>query len=149
MLSLGASFRFSVLVDVLNMPVVSNRAELVSTALTGVSFVLFAGLLFSSSGAFADTEKPLWYRCLAKASSHSARYTFKINTRPCEIYWREIDTALTISECNPPVLSGLKPSARDQYSIVWFNLETGAFYDYLSGIKDRGWCTASEQEPKP
>jgi len=74
-------------------------------------------------------------------------YTFKISTNPCKIYWREIDTEIKISECNPPILSGLKPSAQDKYSVVWFDLKTGAFYDYLSGVKDRGICTASKEEP--
>lgn len=119
-------------------------------ALKEAGFTLLAlifGVFFLILAALAVEENPLWYRCIVKASSHSAFYTFKINTGPCEIYWREIDTFLNISECNPPVLSGLKPSARDKYSIVWFNLETGAFYDYLSGVRDRGLCTASGKEP--
>ncbi len=104
-------------------------------------------LLFTSVSA--EENDALWYRCIVKASSHLAFYTFKIRTEPCEIYWREIDTKIKISECKPPILSGLKPSAQDKYSVVWFNLETGEFYDYLSGVKDRGICTASAQEPTP
>jgi hypothetical protein len=111
--------------------------------------ILIAGFFLFSSTVLADVEKLTWYRCVVKASSHTAVYTFRISTDPCKIYWQEIDTFINISECDPPVLSGLKPSARDEYSIVWFDLETGAFYDYLSGVKDRGRCSASEQEPAP
>lgn len=106
-------------------------------------FFFFSFLL--TSVVIAD--EALWYRCIVKASSHMGFYTFKINSDPCKIYWREIDTEIKISECNPPIISGLKPSAQDKYSVVWFNLETGAFYDYLSGVKDRGICTISKEEP--
>jgi hypothetical protein len=102
-----------------------------------------------SQPLFASKTDTQWYRCIVKASSHLAFYTFRIRTVPCEIYWREINTSIKIKECKPPIISGLKPSAQDKYSVVWFNLETGAFYDYLSGVKDRGICTAHEKEPKP
>lgn len=112
-------------------------------------FVLPTLLLSSIAVTSSSASEALWYRCIVKASSHLAYYTFRINSDPCRIYWREIDTKLNISECNPPIISGLKPSARDKYSVVWFNLETGYFYDYLSGVKDRGHCTASNDEPDP
>lgn len=112
----------------------------------GLFFVLS---LFCVSLVASDNIKGQWYRCIVKANSHLAFYTFRIDTNPCKIYWREIDTDIKISECKPPILSGLKPSAQDKYSVVWFNLETGAFYDYLSGVKDRGVCTASKGEPAP
>ena len=105
-------------------------------------------LIFSfvfTSAVIADEAQ--WYRCIVNASSHMGFYTFKISTDPCNIYWREIDTEIKISECSPPIVSGLKPSAQDKYSVVWFNLKTGAFYDYLSGVKDRGICTAFKEEP--
>lgn len=110
------------------------------------------GLIFSIAILLLSTsvftkEESNWYRCIVKASSHLAFYTFKISTEPCKIYWREIDQEIEISECSLPILSGLKPSAQDKYSVVWFNLETGAFYDYLSGVKDRGICTQSKEEP--
>ena len=111
-------------------------------------FSLTVGLVLSMPVVATESDY-LWYRCIVKASSHLAFYTFRISTNPCKIYWREIDTEIKISECAPPILSGLKPSAQDKYSVVWFNLETGAFYDYLSGVKDRGLCTASKDEPAP
>lgn len=106
-------------------------------------------LLLSAVITSASASDALWYRCIVKASSHLGYYTFRINTHPCQIYWREIDTRIDISECDPPIVSGLKPSARDKYSVVWFNLDTGDFYDYLSGVKDRGHCTISRDEPEP
>jgi hypothetical protein len=110
--------------------------------------IIFSFVLLQAT-VTADEEIPKWYRCIVEASSHKAFYTFKINTKPCKIYWQEIDTEIKISECNLPIISGLKPSAQDKYSVVWFNLETGDFYDYLSGVKDRGKCTASIKEPAP
>jgi hypothetical protein len=106
-------------------------------------------LLSSVAVPATSASETLWYRCIVKASSHLAYYTFRISTAPCQIYWREIDTKLNVSECNPPKISGLKPSARDKYSVVWLNLDTGEFYDYLSGVKDRGHCTVSNDEPEP
>ena len=74
-------------------------------------------------------------------------YTFRINQQRCEIYWKEIDTQMKVTECKLPIMAALKPSAQDKYSVVWFNMQTGAFYDYLSGVKDRGTCTLLEKEP--
>ncbi len=88
---------------------------------------------------------PQWYKCTANASSHTGRYTFKIDQETCAVYWREIDTQLKIKSCNLPEIAALKPSARDDLSVVWFNLKTGQFYDYLSGIYDRGWCKAVDR----
>ena len=82
-----------------------------------------------------------WYRCIVKSSSHTGKYTFQITENPCTVYWHEIETRLKIRDCELPVIAALKPSARDDLSIVWFDLNTGAFYDYLSGVKDRGNCT--------
>ncbi len=115
---------------------------------TFTRYFILAFCLMSQT-LFASETDAQWYRCIVKASSHLGFYTFRIRTKPCEIYWREIDTSIKISECKPPIISGLKPSAQDKYSVVWFNLETGAFYDYLSGVKDRGVCTAHKKEPKP
>ncbi len=111
--------------------------------LTSIIFLLL------QTSISASEENTKWYRCIVEASSHKAYYTFKISTKPCKIYWQEIDTEIKISECKLPILSGLKPSAQDNYSVVWFNLETGDFYDYLSGVKDWGKCKASEKEPAP
>ncbi len=90
-----------------------------------------------------------WYRCIVRAASHTGYYTFRISTNPCRIYWREINSWLEIQTCKKPVISGLKPSATDIYSIVWFNLEDGRFYDYLSGVKDRGYCKVVKSGRKP
>ncbi len=97
-----------------------------------------AVLLQTHAALSAD---PYWYRCIVKSSSHTGRYTFQITENPCAVYWHEIDSKLKIKDCELPVIAALKPSARDDLSIVWFNLNTGAFYDYLSGVKDRGKCT--------
>ena len=88
-----------------------------------------------------------WYRCIVKASSHMGFYTFRINQQLCEIYWKEIDTQMKVTECKLPIMAALKPSAQDKYSVVWFNMQIGDFYDYLSGVKDRGICTLLEKEP--
>ena len=116
---------------------------------SNTQILVIAVSVFLSAPVLSVELKDQWYRCIVKASSHLAFYTFKINTNPCSIYWREIDTEIEISECKFPILSGLKPSAQDKYSVVWFNLETGDFYDYLSGVKDRGVCTAHQKEPGP
>ncbi len=101
-----------------------------------------AGGVFVATAA--EAAKPRWYACIAKASSHTGRYTFRLGIDPCSVYWREIDSHLKIRDCRPPIIAALKPSATDNHSIVWFNLQTGAFYDYLSGVKDRGWCAPVE-----
>lgn len=97
-------------------------------------------MTIASMAMAGSDEEARWYSCIVKAGSHTGRYTFKVKTSPCSVYWREIDSDLRIRDCNPPVIAALKPSARDNLSVVWFNLETGAFYDYLSGVKDRGIC---------
>ena len=112
---------------------------------------LFTATIFAALVAptFASTvNNGQWYACIVKSGSHTGRYTFKIETGPCMVYWREIDSDLTIRDCNFPVIAALKPSARDNLSVVWFHMGTGAFYDYLSGFKDRGWCTPLDKEPK-
>jgi len=96
----------------------------------------------------AQGADPQWYRCIVKAASHTGRYTFRISITPCRVYWHEIDTELKIRDCNPPEIAALKPSATDNLSIVWFNMQTGAFYDYLSGVKDRGRCKKMDRAPQ-
>ena len=119
----------------------TNRLRLIT-----LSIIL---CVFSINTHIAAETRSHWYSCVVKASSHTGHYTFRIVTNPCEVYWREIDTNLEIRECQLPVISALKPSAIDNYSVVWFNLETGAFYDYLSGWKDLGFCTEMKTEPAP
>ena len=104
---------------------------------------IFIISLLLQSTLVATETKPQWYRCIVNASSHMAYYTFLINQNPCEVYWKEIDTQVKITECKLPIIAALKPSAQDKYSVVWFNMETGAFYHYLSGVKDRGKCTVT------
>lgn len=101
----------------------------------------------SLQSSYATETNSKLYRCIVKASSHMAFYTFRINQQCCEIYWKEIDTQMKVTECKLPIMAALKPSAQDKYSVVWFNMQTGAFYDYLSGVKDSGICTLLENEP--
>lgn len=89
----------------------------------------------------ALSAEPIWYRCIVKSSSHTGKYTFQITETPCAVYWHEIEAKLEIRDCELPIIAALKPSARDNLSVVWFDLASGAFYDYLSGVKDRGRCT--------
>lgn len=89
----------------------------------------------------ASSAESFWYRCIVKSSSHTGKYTFKISETPCSVYWHEIDAKLKIRDCELPIIAAFKPSARDDLSVVWFNISTGSFYDYLSGVKDRGQCT--------
>ncbi|HFC04782.1 MAG TPA: hypothetical protein ENJ55_03665 [Rhizobiales bacterium] len=94
--------------------------------------------VFQSAGPAHAVER--WYKCIVHASSHTGYYTFRINQPSCAVYWKEIDTQLKIKSCKLPVIEALKPSATDNLSIVWFNMKTGQFYDYLSGVLDRGRC---------
>lgn len=100
-------------------------------------YCLFFIVVFGQNGVFAESK---WYKCTAYGSSHTGRYTFRINPQTCAVYWKEIDTHLKIKKCALPVISALKPSARDEFSVVWFNLKTGRFYDNVSGVFDRGKC---------
>ncbi len=102
---------------------------------------IFASLMFLCFIAVgAAKAKPKWYKCIAKASSHTGYYTFKVDAQKCQMYWLEIDTQLKIQSCELPIIKALKPSAMDDLSIVMMNVKTGYFYDYLSGVLDRGWC---------
>ncbi len=98
--------------------------------------------------AAAEEAGPGWYRCIVKAASHTGRYTFRISTKPCRVYWHEVDAELKIRDCAGGRIAALKPSATDNLSIVWFDMKTGAFYDYLSGVKDRGSCTRMAEGPE-
>jgi hypothetical protein len=106
-------------------------------------------LTFFGSELAAGKDTGLgWYACTVRAASHTGRYTFRIGVSPCRVYWREIGSVLKIRACDPPVIAALKPSATSPEGIVWFNLKTGAFYDYLSGVKDRGACQKLGNEPQ-
>ncbi len=106
--------------------------------------LIFLAVLFGVSTGSALSQVQ-WYKCTVKAGSHTGRYTFKIERPMCAVYWKEIDTQLKIKSCKLPEIAALKPSARDDLSVVWFNLKTGQFYDYLSGVYDRGTCKATPE----
>ena len=99
------------------------------------------------AAATGHDEAPRWHRCIVKASSHTGRYTFAINAALCEVYWREIGTRLKIVKCTKSEIKALKPSARTLDDVVAFDLKTGAFYDYLAGVYDRGQCIRLPAEP--
>ena len=103
--------------------------------------------IFHQSSLVGMENDAQCYRCIVRASSHFGFYTFRINPKRCEVYWKEIDTQMNVTKCELPIIEALKPSAQDKYSVVWFNIETGNFYDYLSGVKDRGKCTLLDGEP--
>ena len=105
--------------------------------------LVFAGL----PALRAQENEGQWYRCIVKAPSHTGYYTFRIATKPCRVYWHEINSVLKIRDCSETQIAALKPSATDNLSIVWFDLKSGAFYDYLSGVKDRGTCTKMTKGP--
>ena len=79
--------------------------------------IIFLCILSLQSSYAAETNSK-WYRCIVKASSHMAFYTFRINQQRCEIYWKEIDTQMNVTECKLPIMAALKPSAQDKYSVV-------------------------------
>ncbi len=114
-------------------------AHMLRIALTSITVLSATNIGLAASAGFS------WYQCIVKSSSHTGRYTFKISSNPCSVYWHEIETDLKIRDCKLPIIAALKPSARDDLSVVWFNMETGAFYDYLSGVKDRGRCQEIEK----
>ncbi len=107
-------------------------------------FSIFA-ILFTLTTTAPAFSQAVWYKCVVKGGSHTGRYTFKIEQPKCAVYWKEIDTQLKIKSCKLPIIEALKPSARDDLTIVWFNTKTGQFYDYLSGYLDRGWCEIIEK----
>ena len=95
-----------------------------------------AGLvLFAPAGASAG-----WFDCTAWGSSHTGRYTFRIETEPCGVYWREIDAQLTVALCAPPRIVAVKPFAVSPGYVVEFNLDTGRFEDFTPSFSDRGRC---------
>lgn len=99
-------------------------------------FIVFI-LSFSPAKGAGDQQ---WYKCTVNSSSHTGYYTFKVSQASCSMYWLEIDTQLKVKSCELPEITAYKPSARDEFTVVWINLKTGQFYDYLSGVYDRGIC---------
>ena len=86
-----------------------------------------------------------WFDCTAWGSSHTGRYTFRIDTAPCAVYWREIDAHLDVAECAPPRIVAVKPFAVAPGYIVEFDLETGHFEDFTPTFSDRGRCEAIDE----
>ena len=107
--------------------------------------ILIFAIIFFVTAIRPALSEAKWYRCIVKGGSHTGRYTFQINKSACAVYWKEVDAQLKIQSCEPPIITALKPSARDDLTIVWFNMKTGQFYDYLSGFLDRGWCKATQK----
>ena len=103
---------------------------------------IFIFVVFLLSFAVNANAEPVWYKCTARAASHTGRYTFKIDQARCAVYWKEIDTQMKIKTCKLPIIEALKPSATDDLSVIWFDMKSGRFYDYLSGVLDRGTCVA-------
>ena len=81
-----------------------------------------------------------WHACTAWGTSHTGRYTFRISTAPCAVYWRELDRNLEIARCAPPVIVAIKPFAVSAGWELRFNLATGSFEDYTPTWSDRGRC---------
>ena len=83
-----------------------------------------------------------WFDCTAWGSSHTGRYTFRIETEPCGVYWRELDAELTIELCAPPRIVAVKPFAVSSGYVIEFDLESGRFEDFTPAFSDRGLCTS-------
>ena len=97
-----------------------------------------AGLsLVAPAGATAG-----WFDCTAWGSSHTGRYTFRIETDPCGVYWRELDAELAIELCEPPRIVAVKPFAVASGYVVEFDLESGRFEDFTPAFSDIGRCRA-------
>jgi hypothetical protein len=108
------------------------------------SFALaIAGRIVAGLAAVAPADAAAqWYDCTAWGSSHTGRYTFRIETEPCGVYWREIDAHLAIELCAPPRIVAVKPFAVSSGYLVEFNLESGRFEDFTPSFSDRGRCEA-------
>ncbi|HHI81913.1 MAG TPA: hypothetical protein ENJ99_02050 [Rhizobiales bacterium] len=102
-------------------------------------------LFLTALPALPGSGAERWYKCLVRASSHTGHYTFRIDAENCRVYWREIDTQMTVLFCRNGIMKALKPSALSNFDIVFFNMNTGQFYDYLSGVYDRGMCKRAER----
>ncbi len=99
--------------------------------------VFFIGVLPASA---ANHDRESWYTCTAWGASHTGHYTFRIQAKACRVYWLEIATQMKLLSCKNGIIKALKPSALSNEDIVFFNMNTGQFYDNLSGVLDRGSC---------
>ena len=82
--------------------------------------------------------------CTARGTSHTARMTFDYYPGKCRLYWREIEQALTLDVCKPPVLQAQRPYAGKTDSFLAFNLKSGAFVSRFGGVDDRGRCEVAQ-----
>jgi hypothetical protein len=90
-----------------------------------------------------------WHTCVARGTSHTGRYTFRIATSPCSVYWRELDRNLEIARCAPPVIVAVKPFTVSAGWELHFNLATGAFEDFTPTWSDRGRCVSAGDGSAP
>lgn len=102
--------------------------------------IAIAALIIVAGAAEAS---PRWYACTAWGSSHTGRYTFRIDTDPCRVYWHELEADLAIELCQPPRIVAVKPFAVSSGYVVEFNLATGRFEDFTPSFSDRGRCRAT------
>ena len=108
--------------------------------MTRIIFIIASCMAAALDATGAGNENEKWYKCTAYGSSHTGRYTFRINKKACQVYWLEIDTQLKSVVCSGDIIRARKPSGRTVLDIVFFNMGTGYFYDYVSGVYDRGNC---------
>jgi hypothetical protein len=108
-----------------------------------VSLAIAGFVILAPAGAAAQ-----WFDCTAWGSSHTGRYTFRIGTEPCAVYWREIDAHLSIELCAPPRIVAVKPFAVASGYVVEFNLETGRFEDFTPSFSDIGRCEPVDDPSK-
>lgn len=105
-----------------------------------------AALILSvAMAAVPARAEPIVLTCIAWGGSHTGRYTFEIDTEPCRVFWREIETALQIDRCQPPHIVARKPIAPTTEYIVEFRLDTGFFADHVPGWADRGHCQVAHR----
>ncbi len=107
-----------------------------------MKLVALAALALAMSAMAAAEAAPRWYACTAWGSSHTGRYTFRIDTDPCRVYWHELEADLAIAQCRPPRIVAVKPFAVSSGYVVAFDLATGGFEDFTPAFSDRGRCRA-------
>lgn len=98
------------------------------------------GLVLALALAAPADAAGQWFECTAWGLSHTGRYTFRIETDPCAVYWREVDANLDIALCAPPRIVAVKPFAVSSGYVVEFDLDTGRFEDFTPAFSDRGRC---------
>jgi hypothetical protein len=124
------------------------RAGLQPAASRSMVFVIVSlSHLGLAAAAAAAADAGRWYACTAWGSSHTGKYTFRIATHPCSVYWKEIAVALEILKCEPPRILAVKPYAVANGYTLEFDLRTGRFEDSTPVWSDRGRCNAVSTVP--